>query len=102
MRLVVMVVVLPSDVLVLWPAQALSLSPGSAVPLVSQPSSALGAAGCEQSLHGALHVGVQALPVQARLAALLDEQARPQAPQLATSLPRLVVQPAVLSAAQAP
>src|SRR5436190_15395138 len=69
-RFDVIVVALPSSVLEYCPPQLLSLSPESAVPLVSHPLSADGAPGREQSLHGALHVGVHTPPVQVREPAL--------------------------------
>src|SRR5437588_9769001 len=102
MRFDVMVVVLPSLVVFDCPPQALSFSPGSTVPLVSQPLSALGAAGSEQSLYGAAHTGWQSAPEHDVDVAPAVEQARPQAPQLALSpVVVLVVQPAVLSVAHA-
>jgi hypothetical protein len=103
MRLALMVDVLPSFVVSDWPAQLLSVSPVSVVPLVSQPLSAPGAAGSEQSLYGAAHVGVQTPLLHAVPVVPAVEQPRPQAPQLAGSpLPVLVVQPPLLSAPHAP
>jgi hypothetical protein len=68
--------------------------------LVSQPSSALGAAGCVQLPRLAVQVEVHSPPAQASAAVPVVEQARPQAPQFAGSVPVLVSQP--LSAVGAP
>ena len=51
------------------------------MPLVSQPSSAPGASGSEQSDQGALQVGLHTPPEQARALTLVDEQGRLQSPQ---------------------
>jgi len=60
---------------------------------VSQPSSASGAGGSAQLPKPSLHVDVQRPLSQARDATLAPEQARPHAPQLATSAPVAVSQP---------
>src|SRR4051794_25699050 len=94
MRPLETVVLEPSPVLVLWPPQALSDSPGSLVPWLSQPSSAPGAPGRERSEAGALQLGVHSPPTQWRALAPALEQARPQAPQWSTSPPMSTTQPA--------
>ena len=88
------VVVEPSLVVELWPLQLLSFSPGSSVPLVSQPSSAPGAAGRVQSAYGALQLGAHTPAPQLRVATLAAAHGREQPPQWSTSLPVCVVQPA--------
>src|SRR5438105_3988376 len=95
MRLPLSVVVPPSSVLEYEPPQTLSPSPGSAVPLLSQPSSAPGAPGREQSEYGFAHVGVHTPPAHTRPVTLFDEQARVQPPQASGVLPMLVVQPSL-------
>jgi hypothetical protein len=61
--------------------------------LVSQPSSAAGAAGCVQLPALPLQVEVHKPPAQLAVATPADEQARAQAPQLAVEVARLVSQP---------
>lgn len=59
----------------------------------SQPSSTEGAEGWPQLPHPAVQVESHAPAVQRRVAVLVDEQARPHAPQLATSAPPFSSQP---------
>src|SRR5437868_4872203 len=77
---------------------------------VSQPSSGAGAAGREQLPLPKLHVEVHSPVEQAAVATPVREQARPQAPQWAMSLPtstqvepqQLVAAPAVQGLLQMP
>jgi hypothetical protein len=66
---------------------------GSVWPFTSQPSSAVGAAGCAQLRKPALQVEVHTPPEHTLVATLAAEQARPHAPQLAVDDETSVSQP---------
>ena len=74
----------------------------SLVLVVSQPSSAAGAAGREQLLEPALQPDTQSPPLHARALTPVESQLRPQAPQLSTLVERSVSQPFVTSPSQSP
>jgi hypothetical protein len=61
--------------------------------LVSQPSSAVGAAGCVQLPNGELQVELQRPPMHDTLATLVPEHERVQPPQWMVSVLRLISQP---------
>jgi hypothetical protein len=63
-----------------WPQQGV---PAQTVRFDSHPSSAAGAAGCEQFPQPAWHVELQTPPVQASVAVLAELHARPQPPHAA-------------------
>jgi hypothetical protein len=78
------------------PEQARSQAPqcaGSLFKSVSQPSSASGALGWLQSVYPPVQVGAQTPALQTVAEALSSEHVRPQTPQCAVSVPRLVSHP---------
>jgi hypothetical protein len=74
----------------------------SLVLVVSQPSSAAGAAGRVQLLEPALHPDTHNPPLQARVVTEVEAQARPQPPQLSTLVVSSVSQPFETSPSQSP
>src|SRR4029077_9209881 len=69
---------------------------GSLPRLASQPSSAVGAVGCEQLPKGALHDELQVPPEQLMVATPLGLHGRVHEPQWLTSLARSTSQPSSL------
>jgi hypothetical protein len=70
--------------------------------VVSQPSSAVGAAGRVQLLEPAVQPDTQRPPLQARALTEVEAQARPQAPQFSTLVVSSVSQPLLTSPSQSP